>query len=165
MKTSTITFAILITLISATSSFASSQKRFRMHLSNQQTIEIYSKVESLVEESLPVITNAICKSKSPVSFVLKFVSKEELPVEEQQPLATLCNKQISDAYLVELVRNLSKDEEEINDLDIDTHAVYQQYLSERHTELTSEEIKFFVKAEQEINEYQPLSSHIITVSK
>lgn len=165
MKTTTITLAILITLISTASSFATSQKRFRMQLANQQTIEVFSKVESLVEESLPVITDAIGKSKIPVSFVLTFISKEELPVEEQLPHDTYCENQISEAYLVDLVRNLSKEEEEVNDLDLDTHAVYQQYLSERHTELTSEEISSFVKAEQEVNENNLFSSLMINVSK
>jgi hypothetical protein len=146
MKATTLTFALIATLISTSTSAQS----FKIYTSNNLTLEVFSKVEEPVEENLPIITDAVCKSKSPANFVLEILSKEEELVAEELPVTDFCQKQISDEYMVALVRRLEKEEAEVDDLNFDTREVFNQIKDEKNYELTPEDLAGLIKEEKEV---------------
>ncbi|TVQ15606.1 MAG: hypothetical protein EA361_05545 [Bacteroidetes bacterium] len=147
----TLTAMMIIILTSAT--HASNFTMFRMYLSEGKSIEVFTKVESLVEENIPVIHNILKRqSMQLVNQALVLPVKEEQTVEEDIITIPVNTGSASDNHLGALVSELSQPEQEIDDLDFDTREVFENYKAENQYQLTSEELSGFVKTEQEIAE-------------
>lgn len=160
----TLTAMMIIVLTNVTT--ASNFNTFKMYLSKGKSIEVFVKVESMVEENLPVIHNILSKEKMQVANQpLNLPVKEEQPVEEDivtVPVNTSC---ASDVYLGALVSELSRPEKEVDDLDFDTHEVFENYMADKHYELTPDQLSQFVKKEQEVKEDATFQSLMQAVSK
>ncbi len=147
----TLTAMMIIILTNATT--ASNFKTFRMYLSEGKSIEVLIKVESMVEENLPVIHNILRKqSLQVVNQPHTLPVKEEQPVQEDIVTVPVNKSSVSNVYLGTLVSELSRPEKEVDDLDFDTREVFENYKAENRYQLTSEELSGFVKTEQEITE-------------
>jgi uncharacterized protein (UPF0335 family) len=155
--------SLMIIIIANSQSFGGSLNKFRMYLGENKTIEVWSKVESLVEENIPVVKHSI--RSNPTTFVLQFEVKEELVVEEDLILTHTNKTTISNGQMLALIKSINKPEQEIDDLEIDTAKVFDAYQSSRGMEITPEILARFVKAENEVVEENVVSSMVGKHSK
>ena len=167
MKTLTkITLTAMMIIILTNATTASNFKMFRMYLSEGKSIEVFSKVESIVEENLPVIHNILKGQRQQVANQrISMPVKQEEPVQED--IVTLSVKTSSPTEIVPLalVSKLSQPEQEVNDLNFDTREVFENYRAEKHHELTPRELSKLVKKEQEVKEDPAFQSLMQVVSK
>jgi uncharacterized protein (UPF0335 family) len=154
--------SLMILLLISSQSFGGSVKKLKIYLGEDKVIEVLSKVESLVEENIPVVKHSI--QSNPTTFVLQFEVKEELPVEEDLIL-TQSETTISNEQMLALIKSISKPEQEIDDLDFDTRKVFDEYQSSKGMEITPEILAKFVKAENEVVEEDFVSSIAATQCK
>lgn len=152
MKTiSQITLISLMIILLSNISLAGSLTKFKMYLDGNNAIEVLSKVETLVEESLPVINKDFYK-KAASTTTLTLITKEELPLEEDLNLPEAKEEKVSVADISGLVKSLNKPEEEIDDLNFDTHEVFEQIQASKQFKLTPENLSNFIKEEKVVME-------------
>jgi uncharacterized protein (UPF0335 family) len=164
MKTlahTTLTSLMILFLITS-QSFGGSVKKLKIYLGEDKVIEVLSKVESLVEENIPVVKHSM--RSNPTTFALQFEVKEEL-VEEELILIPSEKTTISNEQMFALIKSISKPEQEIDDLNFDTRKVFDEYQSSKGMEITPEILARFVKAENEVAEENFVSSMAATHCK
>ncbi len=157
MKTlNQITLTAAMIIMSATFSLAGSLERFEVKLSNGQVLEVISKVEEVVEETIPGYEETIRNyrmSKFEITYLPVYT---ETPVEEELPVYADNTNYSHDNYLGVLLSSISKPEEEVEDnFGFDTKEVFAQLQMENRTELTNGKLAKFIKAEKEVEEYLP----------
>jgi hypothetical protein len=157
MKTlNQITLTAAMIMMSATLTMAGSLEKFEVKLSNGQTLEIISKVEEVVEETIPGYEETIRNyrmSKFEISYLPVYI---ETPVEEELPVYAENANYSHDNYLGLLLSSISKPEEEVEDnFGFDTKEVFAQIQMENRTELTNGKLAKFIKAEKEVEEDLP----------
>lgn len=167
MKTLTkITLTAMMMIFLTNAINATNFKSFRMVISEGKSIEVLSKVETVVEENIPVIHNILRKEKTAVANqTLLLPVKEEKPVEEDIVTVPVNSNYASEAYYGALVSQLSRPEQEADDLDFDTREVFENYMTDKHFELTPDQLSQFVKEEQEVKEDAAFQSLMQAVSK
>lgn len=167
MKTLTkITLTAMMIIILTNVTTANNFKMFRMYLSEGKSIEVFVKVESMVEENLPVIHNILRRQNSQVvNQTLILPVKEEQPIKEDIVTVPVNKSCTSTMYLGALVSELSRPEKEADDLDFDTQEVFESYMADKHYELTPDDLKQFVKKEQEVKEDAAFQALMQAVSK
>ncbi len=160
----TLTAAMMIFLSNGT--FATHFTSFRMVISEGKTIEILSKVEAEVEENIPVVHNILWKERMEVvNQPLVLPVKEEKAVEEDIVTVPVDEHRAAPEYLGALVRQLSRPEKEVNDLDFDTREVFENYMADKYFELTPDDLSQFVKEEPEVTEDAAFQSLMQAFSK
>lgn len=157
--------AIMIILV-ANVSYGSSFKKFQMMLSNGNSIEVLSKVETLVEENLPVLHNAIFGRADSFFTSVKILSKEEMPVEEEMVIPAIKASNNTLITTLELMPIVHIQETEVSeDLGFDTKVVFENYRREKLHQLTSAQLASFVKHETEVAEDTVLCNLIKAMAK
>ena len=160
-----LTIAALMITIMIQSVSANNFNTFRLQISEDLIVDVTTKVESLVEENLPVIHNIIRKS-NPLygKRIILPVKPEESVIEDlaTMPVSTYNTDELNLAAVVSKIRI---PEEEIDDVTIDTQEVFEQYQAEHHFEISSKEISKFVKEEQEVTEDKNFYSLMKAISK
>ncbi len=162
-----ITLTAIMIILTANVSYGSSFKKFQMMLSNGKSIEVLSKVETLVEENLPVLHNAIFGRADSFFTSVTILSKEEMPVEEEMVIpAVKASKDNNLATSLELLPIVRMKETEVSeDLGFDTREVFENYRSENMHQLTSAQLATFVKHETEVPEDTVLCSLLQAMAK
>ncbi|MFN2396338.1 MAG: hypothetical protein ABR597_11685 [Bacteroidales bacterium] len=143
-------------IMSINLSFAGSEKTFEMRLNNGKVIQVLSKVEEAIEETIPgynEFVNEYRQSKFEITHMPEYI---EQPVEEDLPKYTEEKNYGKDDYLGVLLSSISKPEEEVEDnFSFDTKEVFAQIQREKRTELTNGTLAKFIKPEKEIEESLP----------
>ena len=157
MKTlNQITLTAAMIIMSATLSMAGSLEKFEVKLSNGQTLEIISKVEEVVEETIPGYDETIRNyrmSKFEITHLPVYI---ETPVEEELPMYVESKNYSHDDFLGVLLSSINKPEEEVEDnFSFDTKEVFAQIQKENRTELTNGTLAKFIKTEKEVEEDLP----------
>ena len=157
MKTlNQITLTAAIIIMSATLSMAGSLEKFQMRLSNGQVLEIISKVEEVVEETIPGYNEIIRNHRMSKFEITHMPVYIETPVEEELPVYAENANYNHDNYLGVLLSSISKPEEEVEDnFGFDTKEVFAQIQRENRTELTNGKLAKFIKTEKEVEEDLP----------
>ncbi len=165
MKTiAQITLTSLMIILLSNLSLAGSFTKFKMYLNGDNAIEVLSKVESLVEECLPLVNTDFYK-KSAATTTLTLITKEELPVEEDLNLPEASNKEVSVTDISGIVKSLQKPEQEIDDLNFDTREVFEQIQASEQFKLTPEKLSHLIKVEKEVMEDIYYSSTVDHMAK
>ncbi len=166
MKTiAQITLTSLMIILLSNISLAGSLTKFKMYLNGDNAIEVLSKVETLVDECLPVVNTDFYKKSVPTTASFTVKSKEELPLEEDLNLPEVSEEKLSVADMSALIKSLTKPEEEIDDLNFDTHEVFEQIQASEQFNLTPEKLSDFIKDEKEVMEDVYYSSAVPPLTK
>lgn len=157
MKTlNQITLSATLIIMSINLSFAGSEKTFEMRLNNGTVIQVLSKVEEAIEETIPgydQFVNEYRQSKFEITHMPEYI---EQPVEEDLPGYAEEKNYAKDDYLGVLLSSISKPEEEVEDnFSFDTKEVFAQIQKENRTELTNGTLAKFIKTEKEVEEDLP----------
>ena len=157
MKTlNQITLTAAMIIMSATLSMAGSLEKFQMRLANGQVLEIISKVEEVVEETIPGYDEIIRNHRMSKFEITHLPVYTEAPVEEELPLYADNTNYSHDDYLGVLLSSINKPEEEVEDnFSFDTKEVFAQIQKENRTELTNGTLAKFIKTEKEVEEDLP----------
>jgi hypothetical protein len=157
MKTlNQITLTAAMIIMSATLSMAGSLEKFEVKLSNGQTLEIISKVEEVVEETIPGYDEIIRNHRMSKFEITHLPVYIETPVDEELPMYVESKNYSHDDYLGILLSSINKPEEEVEDnFSFDTKEVFAQIQKENRTELTNGTLAKFIKTEKEVEEDLP----------
>jgi hypothetical protein len=157
MKTfNQITLTATLIIMSINLSFAGSEKTFEMRLSNGKVIQVLSKVEEAIEETIPGYDEFVYnyrQSKFEITHMPEYI---EQPVEEDLPVYAEENNYGKNDYLGVLLSSISKPDEEVeDDFGFDTKEVFAQIQKENRTELTNGMLAKIIKPEKEVEEDLP----------
>lgn len=160
-----ITLTSLMIVLLTQVSFGNNFRKFRLHLSRETSVEVFSKVESLVEENLPLIHNIIKKDNPVINSRLILPTKEEELIQEDLVGTEENVTTLDERCLMNLVREMQQPEEEVDDLDFDTHEVFENYQQNHRYTLSAEELSAFIKEEKTVEEANSFTSLMDRVAK
>jgi hypothetical protein len=150
MKTlAQITLTALVMIMISNFTQANNYRKFRMQISQEKEIYVFSKLENIVEEFIPY---APAVSRHIVPEIKIHMIQEEL-VEEDMTFEVEKRKAITDEEVMDVVRSMQTEEKEVaEDLGFDTHEIFEEYQHAHAFELTPEILAKFVVAEKEVVE-------------
>lgn len=150
-----ITLSLALIILTSGTTMAGSFKSIEVKLSNGKTLSILTKVEELVEESIPGYQYFVNQFRNRVAepIAILAVYEEEL-LEEKTPSVSSLNTQPDMVNLNGLLAQI-KPEATLLEEDIDTHEIFVQYQKEIQSSNDNVNIENFVKAEKELDEELP----------
>lgn len=136
-----ITLTAIMILFTTNISMAGSFRKFQMHLTDGRTIEVVSRVEKVVKENIPTYK--------------RLVDSKTIAHKSTTSESWNCEKSNSERVLRELISQIQKPESPVLEKDLNTQAIFKQYLQEKSYRLTVEELSNLVKVEKENTEVHP----------
>ncbi|MFW5707632.1 MAG: hypothetical protein ACOC12_06925 [Bacteroidota bacterium] len=166
MKTLTkLTIATLMIAMIIQTATATNFNTFRLQITEEHSVEVVTKVESLVEENLPVIHNMISKNNPLYNKKLKLPVKEEALVEEEIVTIPVAAKSSDDINFSSVIAALRAPEKEVDDIELDTKEIFENYQAENRFRLSAEEVSKLAREEQEVPEDESFYALMNSVSK
>ncbi|TVQ82408.1 MAG: hypothetical protein EA393_16650 [Bacteroidetes bacterium] len=148
-----ITLTATLIILSVNFAIAGNTRTFEVQLSNGKVMEITSKVEQPVEESIPghaEFINSYRMSKFEITGMPVYT---ESLVEEELPVFNVKKENNNDEYLGVLLSSISKPEQEVEDnFGFDTREVFAEIRKEKNQVLTNGKLAKFIKTECEVTE-------------
>ncbi len=160
MKTfNTITLTMIFSLL-INISFATGFQTLKMNLSNGKTIEVLQKTEECLQESIPGHQQSIqsyLEKKSTImvlpSYTEKTLNEEDFAETSVNPEKTSFKISNEEKEFMTTLAMLTKQEEEVNESEIDTRKIYDEIMTEKANQtLSADRLQQFIKPEKEIDE-------------
>lgn len=163
MKALLITIAtISLIMLSTTNVHAENFKTLRMPLTGGKVLEIMVKIESAIEETIPGYHTFLKAGNRSSAIELTLPVYREEVMEENHPKVKTSDSNPSEKSLLQLVTTIRKTEEEVNDHNINTHAIFTQIIQQNSYTLSNEKLSEFTKTESEVQDPGFLKSMIVT---
>ncbi len=106
-----ITTAAAMIILFTNVSMGGSFQKFKMFINDSRAVEVWSKVESVVDDNMILLNVGVSKQGRNVSDVLFVPVKEEMPVNEDLVTDETRNLRVSNDELKTLLKTISKPEE------------------------------------------------------
>jgi len=156
LKQITLTAAMIILIVNFT--IAGNTRTFEVQLSNGKVMEVISKVEQLVEETIPGFAEFITNYRMSRFEITEMPVYTENLVEEELPVFNVKKENNNDDYLGVLLSSINKSEQEVEDsFPFDTKEIFAEIQKEERKSTMDFDIARFVKVEKEITE-EPIFS-------
>ena len=154
MKTlNQITLTAAMIILSVSFAIAGNTRTFEVQLSNGKVLEITSKVEQPVEETIPGHTEFINNYRMSKFEITELPLYSETLVEEELPVFNVRKASNNDEYLGVLLSSINKPEQEVEDnFAFDTGEVFAEIRREKMQILTNGKLAKFIKTECEVTE-------------